>query len=163
MADEQPEELTRQLRESAEALETARDKLQGIDAAEKTIAGSSAALTDSAKANAEFTERAAELIVELGAMHKQAADLLDAAKVVLEGNEISALKSAVAASTEQMTNRVEKLEATVNGRLEEMQAQAVSVETVEAQRALLQRQFDHIRANVSARHLKRALETLPSE
>lgn len=163
MADEQLEDLTRQLRDSAEALETARGKLQGIDNAEAKISLSSSALTDSAKATADYTQRASELIGELGEMQKNAADLLSAAKGVLEGNELSELRQAVASSTESLGSRLEALEGTVSARLDDMQGRVANVEAVEAERDLLRRQLDHVRANVGARHLKRALETMPAE
>lgn len=163
MADEQLDELGRQLRDSADALDTARRKLQGIESAEAAMAASSGALDESARATSDYTKQASELIGELAKMQKHAADLLVAAKGVLEGNELKELRSAVDKSGVELAGRMEALETSIGARLEEMQARVANVEAVEAERALLRKQLDHIQRTVGARHLKRALETMPTD
>jgi DNA repair exonuclease SbcCD ATPase subunit len=144
--------LTRRFAESEQALTAVRSRLEALATAEENAAAATGSLETAAGAVKDFVDAAHEVTEQLSATVAEAKVLLEAGSDLLKGNDLTELREAI-----------EQLRSANDGRFNQLEERLASVDAVERERRLVERQLAHVKANVSPRHIRKALETLPTE
>lgn len=150
--DGSTDDLASRFQQSEAALTEARMRLEKLGSAQEQASTSAAALSESAEAVRAFSAEAQEAAALLGQSQTLARSVLERGVELLDGSELRELRKAV-----------DGLSTTMEQKLDSLAARVADVERAQHERDLAQKQLAHIKANVSDRHLKKALESLPSQ
>ena len=166
MADDNLDELARQFQDAAGALAEAKGKLDGLAGAEKVAADASGSIRSLAKQLEALVAETKEATEALTHTQSASARLLTEAAGVLSGNDLSELRasivtveSSVADVKQNLDERFTNLQTAIDERMAVVETKLADANQLQEEKAALQAELVHLKANISPRHLKKAQDS----
>ena len=156
------DDVIRRFVESERALTAAAEQIGRLGRTEERAAEAARAIDGATDVIRSFAASAGEAATTLSDAQAQARLVLEAGGKVLDGSELRGMHDAID-QIRETTNTVAASTSAVLARLEALEGRAADAEAPRARAELLERQLAHIRANVSDRQLRKALESMPQQ
>lgn len=156
------DDVVQRFAESEQALAKAAEQIGRLESAEHRASQAAAALEATADGVRGFAHEASQAAASLAAAQEETQRVLQAGGRVLDGSDLREMRADLDKLQAAVASIVEAT-AAISSRLDALDQRIGDVETAKERAALLDRQLAHIRANVSDRHLRKALESLPQQ